>query len=296
MGKNFRKSRTMSFPPSGFLYFSFLVSFLFETKTLLEEQSALTADNPVELEMVTNYGTIILRLSDETPLHRDNFIKLVEAGTYDSLLFHRVIREFMIQGGDIKSKYADSVATLDSADLPYQIPVELVPNLFHKKGALAAARTNNPHRASSSTQFYIVQGKIQNDSLLTYNQGRINKMLARHHGINDPINKPLADSIQAALAAKDTVKVQLLDNRLNSILDTYTHYETYTIHEEHRAIYKTIGGSPHLDQNYTVFGEVIQGLEVVDSIAAVETGPRDRPIKEVRILSVRILPKNQSIK
>ncbi len=281
----------MSFTSSAFIYLSLLVSLIIGSKSNSEKDSALKADGPVEVEMITNYGTIILRLADETPLHRDNFIKLVESGTYDSLLFHRVIKEFMIQGGDIKSKYADSVAALGSADLPYQVPAEIVPNLFHKKGALAAARTNNSQRASSSTQFYIVQGKIQNDSLLTYNEGRINKMLARYYGINDPLNKPLADSIQVALTAKDTATTQILNTRMNLILDNYTQYETYSIPEEDRAVYKTIGGSPHLDQNYTVFGEVIQGLEVVDSIAAVETGPRDRPVTEVRILSMRILPK-----
>ena len=281
----------MSFTSSAFIYLSLLVSLIIGSKSNSEKDSALKADGPVEVEMITNYGTIILRLADETPLHRDNFIKLVESGTYDSLLFHRVIKEFMIQGGDIKSKYADSVAALGSADLPYQVPAEIVPNLFHKKGALAAARTNNPQRASSSTQFYIVQGKIQNDSLLTYNEGRINKMLARYYGINDPLNKPLADSIQVALTAKDTATTQILNTRMNLILDNYTQYETYSIPEEDRAVYKTIGGSPHLDQNYTVFGEVIKGLEVVDSISAVETGPRDRPVTEVRILSMRILPK-----
>ncbi len=281
----------MSLTSSAFIYLSLLASLIFGTKTIFEKESPLKADGPVEVEMVTNYGTIILRLADETPLHRDNFIKLVESGTYDSLLFHRIIKEFMIQGGDIKSKYADSVSALGSADLPYQIPAEIVPNLFHKKGALAAARTNNPQRESSSTQFYIVQGKVQNDSLLAHNEGRINKMLARHYGINDPANKPLADSIQVALTAKDTATVQILNKRMNLILDNYTQYEKYSIPEENRAIYKTIGGTPHLDQNYTVFGEVIQGLEVVDSIAAVETGPRDRPITEVRILSMRVLPK-----
>lgn len=270
---------------------SLLFSLFLGTKTIFEKESTLKANGPVEVEMITNYGTIILRLADETPLHRDNFIKLVESGTYDSLLFHRIIKEFMIQGGDVKSKYADSVSALGSADLPYQIPAEILPTLFHKKGALAAARSNNPQRASSSTQFYIVQGKIQNDSLLTSNEGRINKMLARHYGINDPANKPLADSIQVALTAKDTATLQILNKRMNSILDKYTQFEKYNILEEHRAVYQTIGGSPHLDQNYTVFGEVIQGLEVVDSIAAVKTGPRDRPVSEVRILSMRILPK-----
>lgn len=281
----------MSFTSSAILFLSFLTSLLLGPKTLIENQSGLSADNPVEVEVITNFGTIILRLSDETPLHRDNFIKLVESKTYDSLLFHRVIQEFMIQAGDVKSKYADSVAALGSADLPYQVPAEIVPNLFHKKGALGAARTNNPQRASSSTQFYIVQGKIQNDSLLTHNEGRINKMLARHYGINDPANKPLVDSVQLAMTNKDTAEYQNLNNRLNLILDNYSQFETYRIPVEHREVFKSIGGSPHLDQNYTVFGEVIQGLEVVDSIAAVETGPRDRPIAEVRILSMRVLPK-----
>lgn len=246
---------------------------------------------PTQVEMVTNYGTIILQLSDETPLHRDNFIKLVESGTYDSLLFHRVIRDFMIQGGDTQSKYADSVARLGSSDLPYQVPAEIVPGLFHKKGALAAARTGNPARASSSTQFYIVQGKIQNDSLLAHNEERINKMLARHYGINDPENKTLVDSLEQARTEKDTALTKELNTRLNLILDKYWNFEKYTIPEEHRLVYQTLGGTPHLDQNYTVFGEVISGLEVVDAIAAVDTNQQDRPTTEVRILSMKIISK-----
>lgn len=249
------------------------------------------SDDPIQIELVTTYGTIILELSDETPLHRDNFVKLVESGTYDSLLFHRVIKEFMIQGGDTQSKYADSVARLGSSDLPYQIPAEIAPGLFHKKGALAAARTGNPERASSSTQFYIVQGKIQNDSLLAHNEGRINKMLARHYGINDPANKPLIDSLEMARTAKDSIQVKELNTRLNQVLDNYWNFEKYSIPEDHRLVYQTIGGTPHLDQNYTVFGEVISGLEVVDAIAAVETNRQDRPIAEVRILRMRVLSK-----
>lgn len=253
--------------------------------------TTLGKSDPIQVEMVTNYGTIILQLSDETPLHRDNFIKLVEGGTYDSLLFHRVIQDFMIQGGDVQSKYADSVARLGSGDLPYQIPAEIVPSLFHKKGALAAARTGNPARASSSTQFYIVQGKIQNDSLLAHNEGRINKMLSRHYGINDPATKPLVDSLELARAEKDTALTKELNARLNLILDNYWNFEKYTIPEEHRLAYQTIGGTPHLDQNYTVFGEVVSGLEVVDAIAAVETNPLDRPLTEVRIVSMKIISK-----
>ncbi len=254
-------------------------------------KSTLAKSDPIRVEMVTNFGTILLQLSDETPLHRDNFVKLVESGTYDSLLFHRVIREFMIQGGDTQSKYADSVARLGSNDLPYQIPAEIVPGLFHKKGALAAARTGNPARASSSTQFYIVQGKIQNDSLLAHNEGRINKMLARHYGINDPANKPLIDSLEQGRLLKDSILTKELNDRLNLILDNYWNFEKYSIPEDHRLVYQTIGGTPHLDQNYTVFGEVISGLEVVDIIAAVETSRQDRPLTEVRILSMKIISK-----
>ena len=261
-------------------------TFLFSTFLLL----SFPSDPPVKVEMVTNYGTIVLQLYDETPLHRDNFVQLVESGTYDSLLFHRVIQNFMIQGGDTKSKYADSVARLGDSDLPYTIPAEIVPGLYHKKGALGAARTGNPARASSSTQFYIVQGKIQNDSLLAHNEGRINKMLARHYGTNDPANKPLMDSLEVARTQKDTVLSKELDTRLNSILDSYWNFDKYQIPEAHRQVYQTLGGTPHLDQNYTVFGEVISGLEVVDAIAAVDTDSRDRPLGEVRILNARILP------
>ena len=261
-------------------------TFLFSTFLLL----SFPSDPPVKVEMVTNYGTIVLQFYDETPLHRDNFIQLVESGTYDSLLFHRVIQDFMIQGGDTKSKYADSVARLGDSDLPYTIPAEIVPGLYHKKGALGAARTGNPARASSSTQFYIVQGKIQNDSLLGHNEGRINKMLARHYGTNDPANKPLIDSLEVARTQKDTVLSKELGTRLNLTLDSYWNFDKYQIPEAHRQVYQTLGGTPHLDQNYTVFGEVISGLEVVDAIAAVATDSLDRPLGDVRILKARILP------
>jgi peptidyl-prolyl cis-trans isomerase B (cyclophilin B) len=245
--------------------------------------------SPTEVELTTNYGTIVLRLYDETPLHRDNFIKLVESGTYDSLLFHRVIKGFMIQGGDTKSKNATDTVALGGSDLNYQIPAEIRPNLFHKKGVLAAARTGNPERASSSTQFYIVQGIIHTDSSLDHNEGRINKMLARHYAVNDSGIKPLLDSLEKARTIKDTIQVKTLNDSLTNIVDNYTDFERYVIPESHRQVYKEIGGTPHLDQNYTVYGEVISGLEVVDAIAAVETKRPDRPITEVRILSMRLI-------
>ncbi len=248
-----------------------------------------TVTSPTEVELVTNHGRILLRLYDQTPLHRDNFIKLVNEGLYDSLLFHRVIDDFMIQAGDTKSKNASSDERLGSSDLNYKIPAEFHPDLFHKKGALAAARDGNLQRASSSTQFYIVKGKIQNDSLLDHNQGRINKMLARHYALNDPRHKPILDSLESARAKKDTVQIRVISERLNQIVENYSEFEPYVIPESHRLVYKEMGGTPHLDQNYTVFGEVISGQEVVDAIAAVATNAQDRPVSEVRILSMRVI-------
>lgn len=200
-----------------------------------------------DVEVITSRGTILLRLSDSTPLHRDNFLRLSKAGFYDSLLFHRVIRSFMIQTGDPDSREGHPGKPLSqggSGGPGYWIPAEFRTSLFHKKGALAAARTGddvNPTRASSGSQFYIVQGKVFTD------------------------------------AGLDSLEMGRLKGR--------------KIPAEYRAVYKTIGGAPHLDQNYTVFGEVIKGMEVVDSIAASSTSgpPLDRPVHEVRIIKVKLV-------
>ncbi|MFC3879743.1 peptidylprolyl isomerase [Algoriphagus namhaensis] len=244
-----------------------------------------------KVEMVTTHGTIVVKLYDETPLHRDNFIKLAQDGVYDSLLFHRVITGFMIQAGDIKSKNAAPGERLGSTDLGYTVPAEIRPDLFHKRGVLAAARNNNPTRASSSTQFYLVQGIVHNDSLLDYEQGRINTRLRQHAMMNDPEIKPLMDSLSAANRRRDVAVVNQITSQLDSIERSYSKIDKYIIPEAHRQVYKEIGGKPHLDQNYTVFGEIISGLQVVDSIAAVQTDSRDRPIANVRILSMRIVEK-----
>ena len=181
----------------------------------------------------TTYGDIKVRLYDETPLHRDNFIKLVKEGFYNDLLFHRVIQGFMIQGGDPTSKNAQPGQQLGSGGPGYTIPAEMDSNLFHKKGVLSAARMGdnvNPTKASSGSQFYIVQGK-------TYTDNELNMMESRG-GIK------------------------------------------YT--PEQREAYKTIGGTPFLDGAYTVFGEVVEGLDVIDKIAAVKTLPGDRPETDVK--------------
>lgn len=189
----------------------------------------------------TTKGNITVVLYDDTPLHRDNFVKLVESGFYEGLLFHRVINKFMIQGGDPMSKNAAPNARLGNGDPGYTIPAEIVyPKHFHKKGALAAARTGdnvNPERRSSGSQFYIVQGQVYTDMKL--------------------------DQFEKALG------------------------RTFTTKE--RDAYATIGGTPHLDNQYTVFGEVVEGLGVVDKIAAVETGVADRPVDDVKIIKMTVV-------
>ncbi len=189
------------------------------------------------INLATKWGVIKIKLYNETPQHRDNMLKLVNNHFYDSLLFHRVIKNFMIQGGDPDSKHAKAGLMLGNGEVTpaYTVPAEFVPTLFHKKGVLAAARDNNPAKASSGCQFYIVQGKTFSD---------------------DELNK----------------------------LESQTGHK---IPADQREIYKTIGGTPHLDQNYTVYGEVIEGLNFVDSIAAVKTGPSDRPVTDVRIISMK---------
>lgn len=178
-------------------------------------------------------GEIIVKLYNETPKHRDNFVKNVKKGVYNGTLFHRVISEFMIQGGDPDSKNAKPGAILGNGGLGYTVPAEFNPDLFHKKGALAAARDGNLEKASSSTQFYLVQGRIFSD---------------------DELNRIEQSSLQGG-------KIPL----------------------PMRQIYKTIGGTPHLDQNYTVFGEVVRGLDKIDSIASAEKDGNDRPTVDIPV-------------
>ena len=186
--------------------------------------------------MQTSMGDIVIRLSDSTPLHRDNFLKLVKVGFYDSVMFHRVIKNFMIQSGDPDSKRAQPGIPLGNGGPGYTVPAEFRATLFHKKGVIAAARMGdnvNPEKASSGSQFYIVQGKTFSDAEL------------------------------------DALETGRMNGR--------------KIPADQREVYKTIGGTPHLDQGYTVFGEVISGLDVVDKIAAVQTGPGDKPLKDIKM-------------
>ena len=200
-----------------------------------------------DVELITSYGTILLRLSDSTPLHRDNFLRLTKSGYYNGLLFHRIIKNFMIQAGDPDSKNAPQGKALGDGGPGYTIPAEFRFSLFHKRGVLAAAREGddvNPSKASSGSQFYIVQGRKFTD------------------------------------AGMDSIENLRLRRK---------------IPEQHREFYKTVGGVPHLDQTYTVFGEVLKGMNVVDSIASVATSrqPADRPVKDVVITKARLLKRKK---
>lgn len=268
--------------------FGFLLLFL--GSACVPHKKKESQEPPVtKVEMLTSYGEIVLKLYNETPLHRDNFIKIVNDGVLDSVLFHRVIENFMIQGGDTQSKFAQPSDTLGNSDLPYTVPAEIQPGLFHKKGVLAAARDNNPERESSSTQFYIVQGKVFNDSLLDLSEKRINNWLATYYAKHDSAYASQLDSLKEAIKNEDESAVERFNKNFAELAKSYTNFEAYRIPESHRQVYKTTGGTPHLDQNYTIFGEVVSGLNVLDSIAAAETNALDRPLTDIRILRIKIM-------
>lgn len=271
------------------LFLAIFLSFVLHNCNSNTKSGHKETEQRKKVEMITDHGTMIIALYNETPLHRDNFLKLAREGVYDSLLFHRVIEKFMIQGGDPDSKNARPGDTLGNGDLDYRVDAEFNSNLFHKKGVLAAARDRNPERASSSVQFYIVQGEVLNDSLLDRAENRINSWLGAHYFKKDPANKALVDSLQKAADENNMEKFRRYNDSINRLSGTYENFETYTIPESHRQVYRSIGGTPHLDQNYTVYGEVVQGMEVIDSIARVQTDALDRPISDVRIKTVRVL-------
>jgi len=235
----------------------------------------------------TTMGDIKLKLYNNTPIHRDNFIKLVNSGFYDGVSFHRVIKNFMIQGGDPLTKTGSSTALPDSMQT-YTIPAEFNSVDFHKKGALAAAREGNdvnPEMRSSGTQFYIVQGVKYSDTELDQAEKRINSNIKQAEFSR--LMKETADS--SALSGKDLTDAEIQESASVKMFDYLTSHKDYKIPAEQREIYKSIGGVPRLDQTYTVFGEVVEGLDVVDKIAAVQTDSSDKPVNDVRILKAKIV-------
>jgi len=237
--------------------------------------------------MKTSMGDIKLRLYDNTPIHRDNFLKLVNSGFYEGISFHRVINHFMIQAGDPLTRTIPIASTADSLNT-YTIPSEFRSEYFHKRGVLAAAREGNdvnPEMRSSGTHFYIVQGTVLNDSLLTVAENRINSGI-RQAKFN-LLYKETGDSLRKAGSAAGDPEIQALATD-----KMYTFFEThpaYRIPEDQKTVYKTIGGVPRLDQNYTVFGDVLEGMDVVDRIAGVQTDASDKPLTDIKILKIKIL-------
>lgn len=251
-----------------------------------------TVTKPIEpsknqkVEISTDFGKMVLVLYNETPLHRDNFIKLVKEGFYDSLLFHRVIKSFMIQGGDPTSKNAAPDAMLGAGDNGYKILPEFRSDIFHKRGALAAARDNNPEQKSSGCQFYIVQGRkyTQQELEQVFN----NRNLQRKQELLYKVYQ--SDSVQAAMSAlqntgdKEVMRAYM--DKIHASIDLeykrrYPNADKLNI--DQIQTYMEFGGAPHLDGSYTVFGELISGWEVLDAIANTQTKPGDRPVSDVRM-------------
>jgi cyclophilin family peptidyl-prolyl cis-trans isomerase len=239
------------------------------------------------ISLRTTLGEIKIKLYDSTPIHRDNFIKLVTSGVYDNVSFHRVIKDFMIQAGDPLTKPATSKPLPDSLST-YTIPAEINPSYFHKKGAVAAARRGNeenPFMRSSGTQFYIVQGTVYTDPELDQAETKITSNVRQ--ALFCKVMKLTADSIRSTGKSPSESEVQELASM--KMFDYLSANHDYKIPEEQRSIYKRIGGVPRLDGTYTVFGEVIEGLDIVDLIAAVSTDSNDKPLTDVRILKLKII-------
>lgn len=236
----------------------------------------------------TSYGTMKVLLYDETPKHRDNFLKLTEQHFFDSLLFHRVINNFMIQGGDPDSKGAPAEKSLGDGGPGYDIDAEFVPSLFHKKGVIAAAREGdqvNPMKKSSGSQFYIVQGKVFTVEQLRQMEDKINfpkkKKLVFDY-IEKPENIALKQKIDSLQKTQDIKTLNETLTEIATLLEPeYQKLDLFKYTDAQINVYTTLGGTPHLDQNYTVFGEVIEGLAIIDSIAAVPTNKSDRPLNDV---------------
>lgn len=242
------------------------------------------------VKLETTMGNITVALYNETPKHRDNFIKLVKEGVYDSTLFHRVIKQFMIQAGDPDSKNASDTAMLGSGDVGYTIPAEFNPKFFHKKGVLAAARQGddvNPEKASSGCQFYIVTGRKFTEPQLLGMENKINEQ--REEALFDSLARQHMKEIYKMRKAGDNAGLLELQDTLEAqARELADKEEKFRFTPEQIKAYSTVGGAPHLDGSYTVFGEVTEGMKVVENIEIAKTNRADRPIENIRILKASI--------
>lgn len=267
------------------------------TKSTNSQNKVTKVTDPVDsnkttqVEIKTSLGNIVVMLYNETPKHRDNFIKLAREGYYDGVLFHRVIKDFMVQTGDGKSKTATKDEMLGAGDPGYTIPAEFVyPKYFHKKGALAAARTGdqvNPERASSGSQFYIVTGRVYGDNEIQSIEQQMGQ--GKMQTIFNQMAMQYRNEIMEMQRNGDREGLQKLQEKLIPLVEAEYAKNPVKLTPEQRQAYTTVGGTPHLDGEYTVFGEVVTGLDVVDKIQNVTTGANDRPVEDVKIISVKVL-------
>lgn len=237
----------------------------------------------MKVKIQTMLGDIIVRLYDETPIHRDNFVKLVKEGYYDGTLFHRVIKDFMIQGGDPDSKGAPAGKMLGVGGPDYTLEAEIKEGLFHKRGALAAARQGdevNPERRSSGSQFYIVWGQV-------YNEGQLRQFakqlkMQKVQAVFNQLASAHRDEIMQMRRNRDRAGLQELQDKLAAEAEKQA-ADYVGLTEEQQRVYSTIGGTPHLDGQYTVFGEVEEGLDIVEMIQSSVTGRGDRPVADIEM-------------
>jgi cyclophilin family peptidyl-prolyl cis-trans isomerase len=253
-----------------------------------KQSSAGDGDRPRVL-IQTSFGDMVVELYNETSQHRDNFLKLAKEGFYDDLLFHRVIEGFMIQGGDPNSKNASKSKRLGDGGTGYTIPAEFVDGFYHKKGALSAARQGdnvNPEKNSSGSQFYIVQGKVWDDEMIKQLeekqklQAARQQMMKMYNDRMDDIKRYQKNNMQDSIMQLRIEIQETAEQQVDSSL--------YKINNERREIYSTLGGTPHLDGGYTVFGEVVEGLSVIDSIATIQTDKNNRPLDDI-IMKMKVI-------
>lgn len=238
----------------------------------------------MKVRIQTTLGDITVRLYDETPLHRDNFVKLAKEGYYDGTLFHRVIKDFMIQGGDPDSKDAPAGKMLGVGGPDYTIEAEIKSGLYHKRGALAAARQGdevNPERRSSGSQFYIVWGQVYNEGQLR----QFSKQMEMQHmqAVFNALAKEHHDEIMQMRRERNRAGLQELQEKLAAEAEAQVKAQGAGMTDEQRAIYSTVGGTPHLDGQYTVFGEVEEGMDVVEMIQQAATARGDRPVDDIEM-------------
>ncbi len=262
-----------------------------KNETQMQDSQRLPAKDDAKVLIHTSEGDITVLLYGDTPRHRDNFLKLVEENFYDSTLFHRVINEFMVQAGDPDSKTAKPGQQLGSGDPGYTIPAEFYyPHHFHKRGALSAARTGdqvNPKKESSGSQFYIVTGKKYSAAELSQMSEQMKQQAM--YNIFDSLANQNMDQIRQMQQAQDNAGLTALKEKFIAQAEEIAAKGNYSIPADVAQVYETVGGTPFLDGQYTVFGEVLSGMDVVEKIEKAQTDRNDRPTSDIRILSAEVI-------